>query len=505
MPFKNPSDAENALQLNRFYEKLLREIPDLIFQFKINQDNSFEMSFVSRSASDIYGFDPEILFRDAGIVLNERVHPDDVSALVKSILHSKNNLRRWHQEYRVVHPEKGLRWLKGTANPEKSEDGSVIFYGRISDITFLKENELRLQRSEKRFEFALEASLGGIWDWDIVNDIVFYSKQSLKILEVAPSEKIENLAHCLDRVHPNDKEKYLSDLDAHLNGDTTFYENLHRVKIKEDVYKWILDRGRVTERDSNGKPLRIIGTHTDIEVQKQKEEDLRITLDLVTEQNSRLLNFAHIVSHNLRSHAGNLTMLLDLAEEEIADCEDGEETMKHLKNVSEELNKTIDHLGELANVHTEIKTIRHDLNVFEFIERTLIVIREEILKHNVTVHNHVPRDFQLHYNPAYLESILLNLTTNAVKYLDPNRKSEVFYELENDENQAVLVIRDNGLGIDLEKHGDSVFGMYKTFHEHPDSRGIGLFITKSQVEAMGGKIEVISKVGTGTAFKIYFK
>ena len=70
--------------------------------------------------------------------------------------------------------------------------------------------------------------------------------------------------------------------------------------------------------------------------------------------------------------------------------------------------------------------------------------------------------------------------------------------------KKVLTISDNGLGIDLEKYKDSLFGMYKTFHKHPDSRGIGLFITKNQVEAMGGKIEVESKVGEGTAFKIYF-
>lgn len=223
----------------------------------------------------------------------------------------------------------------------------------------------------------------------------------------------------------------------------------------------------------------------------------------MSEQNSRLLNFAHIVSHNLRSHAGNFTMLLDLVDD-IQDSGEREETLQHLRTISNDLTQTIEHLNELVNIHTEIKIARENLNLYEFFQRTLNVLSEKINKHDVKIISLIPDDVQINYNPAYLESILLNFTTNAIKYSHPDRRLEITYQLTYEKGKKVLTISDNGLGIDLEKYKDSLFGMYKTFHQHPDSRGIGLFITKNQVEAMGGKIEVKSKVGEGTAFKIYF-
>lgn len=503
MAFENYVNSNESYTSNQFYEKLLREIPDLIFQFKIEKDNTYSMPFVSHSAMEIYGFDKDFLEHDAGPIITERILKEDVKGFLKSVLKSRDTLTRWNHEYRVQLPKKGVRWLKGSAKPEAMKDGSVVFYGRITDVTANKEQELRLVLSEKRFEFALEASMGGVWDWNLVNNTVFYSEQSMKILDLDEAEGINSFENCISKVHPDDQKEYLTDIDMHLKGITDVYENLHRVKGRKGTYKWILDRGKVIERDKSGKPLRIIGTHTDISSQKEREDELKKTLDIVSEQNSRLLNFAHIVSHNLRSHAGNFTMLLDLVDD-IQDSGEREETLQHLRTISNDLTQTIEHLNELVNIHTEIKIARENLNLYEFFQRTLNVLSEKINKHNVKIISLIPDDVQINYNPAYLESILLNFTTNAIKYSHPDRRLEITYQLTYEKGKKVLTISDNGLGIDLEKYKDSLFGMYKTFHQHPDSRGIGLFITKNQVEAMGGKIEVKSKVGEGTAFKIYF-
>jgi signal transduction histidine kinase len=104
---------------------------------------------------------------------------------------------------------------------------------------------------------------------------------------------------------------------------------------------------------------------------------------------------------------------------------------------------------------------------------------------------------------AYLDSIVLNLLTNSIKYRAEGRRSIVEISVTQADEFVRLDVRDNGLGIDLERQGRKMFGMYKTFHKHPDARGVGLFLTKNQVEAMGGRIEVQSAVDEGTVFSVF--
>ena len=104
-----------------------------------------------------------------------------------------------------------------------------------------------------------------------------------------------------------------------------------------------------------------------------------------------------------------------------------------------------------------------------------------------------------------MDSILLNLFTNAIKYQDQTRQLKLKISAKREDGYVVLNFKDNGLGIDMERHKDKIFGMYKTFHKHKDAKGIGLFITKNQVEAMEGKISLQSKVGKGSTFTVHLK
>ena len=117
----------------------------------------------------------------------------------------------------------------------------------------------------------------------------------------------------------------------------------------------------------------------------------------------------------------------------------------------------------------------------------------------------IPEDMIVQFNPSYLESVLLNFVTNALRYSEKARDLKIWITGAKKKGQWTLTIRDNGIGIDLERHGDKIFGLYKTFTQTPNSRGVGLFITRNQIEAMGGSVEVKSEVGVGTEFKINFK
>ena len=497
------SDLKLLEERNSFYKKLLFQSPDLIFQFSISREGKLSFPFLSKSVLTHFDLDPTEKAEDAFTVLKSKIYPDDFADFIKSIQISKETNQDWNKEFRAVLPAKGLRWYQGFATLEFDKDETVHFFGKITDISEFKLNELKLKLSEERYLFALEASHEGIWDLDVSTNKVFYSSQSMRMLEFEEKDTIDSINLWDDRVHPSDKEQYLFDIQLHVDNCTPYYENAQRVLTKSGDYKWILSRGKIIERDTNNKPLRILGTHTDISAQKEREQDLINTLDIIGEQNSRLLNFAHIVSHNLRSHSGNIEMLLSIiAEEENEDFV--KESFNHLRSSSKALSQTIVHLKELVEIQSKLVHQKENLNLNTYLGKTLDILGEEIKKNKVIIENKISQDETIIFNPAYLESILLNFTSNAIRYAHPDRTPIISYAIRSINNTKILEIGDNGLGINLEKHGKKLFGMYKTFHKHKDSRGIGLFITKNQIEAMGGRVDVKSQVGIGTTFKIYF-
>ena len=147
----------------------------------------------------------------------------------------------------------------------------------------------------------------------------------------------------------------------------------------------------------------------------------------------------------------------------------------------------------------------HSINLYDSIADTIQNMHSILFNSNVAIINTIDKDVTVLALAAYLESILLNLMTNAVKYRSEDRDPIIKISTEIKGDYIVLSIEDNGIGIDLKKNGFKIFGMYKTFHNNKDARGIGLFITKNQVEAINGKIEVASKENIGTTFKVYFR
>ncbi|MCV9933572.1 PAS domain-containing sensor histidine kinase [Flavobacterium sp. LS1R47] len=383
------------------------------------------------------------------------------------------------------------------------EDRSPVFSGKFINLSELKAQELKLKVLEERFQFALEASNTGVWDWNIKTNTVFYSSQSFKILEINSADIFDNPERWDEIVHPDDLEEYYAAINEHFENKTPFYENFHRVLTSSGKYKWILDRGEVIERDRNGEPLRVIGTHTDITAQKEKELELVKTMKLYSEKNSQLLNFSHIVAHNLNSHAGNLKLLLDMIDAENKNVENSE-AFSYLRTVSDDLNKTITDLSQIVNIQNNINIVVKPLNLNNYLKKVLNVVSAYNYRNFGTIINNIPKDATINFNPAYLESVLLNFCTNAIKYAHPERDLIIEFNFFIENGKKVFTITDNGLGIDLKKHGHLLFGMYKTFHKHEDSHGIGLYITKNQIESMNGAVSVESAVGVGSTFTVTF-
>jgi PAS domain S-box-containing protein len=241
----------------------------------------------------------------------------------------------------------------------------------------------------------------------------------------------------------------------------------------------------------------------DITNLKLLERELIKSNDVITDQNNRLLSFANIVSHNLKSYAGNLKSILELflrAESE----EEKKIMLNYLQSISNGFSTTVNHLTEIVEVQNQSELTLEQINVHDYVKETINVLQVQIDSTNSVLRNNVNSNLTLQTNPAYMESILLNLLTNAIKYRHPDKKLAVEIDAVLKNNELQLVIKDNGRGINLEKHKNDIFGLHKTFHGNSDAKGVGLFITKLQVEALNGQIELKSKEDEGTSFIIHF-
>jgi signal transduction histidine kinase len=215
------------------------------------------------------------------------------------------------------------------------------------------------------------------------------------------------------------------------------------------------------------------------------------------------MNFSNIFSHNLKSYSDNLASILSLYSSSSSDDEKNK-MMGFLTSISEGFSLTVNNLNEIAKSQNLSKLNRVPINLNEYVEKSKTTLLIQIESTNTIVNNYVDVETEILAIPAYIDSILLNLMTNAIKYRQLNVPPVIEVTNFKKADKTIFKIKDNGQGINLEKHSVDLFGMYKTFHGNTDAEGLGLFLTKYQVEAMGGQIEVTSKENIGTTFTLTF-
>lgn len=220
-------------------------------------------------------------------------------------------------------------------------------------------------------------------------------------------------------------------------------------------------------------------------------------------QNTQLNDFANITSHNLRSPAGNITALISTIDED-STIEEYKTVFDMLKKVAQNLQDSLNQLIEVLHIKKNKIIEKEFLNFQDIYVKTIESLQGEILNSKAVIVASFENAPEIEYSRIYLESIFHNLISNAIKYKDGTRIPDIKIYTETRNNSLFLHVKDNGLGIDLTRHGDKIFGMHQVFHKHPNAKGIGLFMTKTQIESMNGKISVVSEVNVGTTFTVQF-
>jgi len=217
--------------------------------------------------------------------------------------------------------------------------------------------------------------------------------------------------------------------------------------------------------------------------------------------------FMQTITHELKTPLTSIKLFTEkLQNTEQLDYEKKDFWLKVIDGESDKLRRLIDNILDYARIEKGMKTyVQKPINLSKVINKAVESMKYQFMISKQTLEVLTSSDdIIINADEDAVERAITNLLTNAIKYSSPDRVPVISFSLSTKQAQKTLSVRDNGLGLNLHLYGDKLFGMYKTFHYNKDARGIGLFITKNQIEAMGGTIDAESEVGKGTTFNIIF-
>ncbi|HEY9196604.1 MAG TPA: PAS domain S-box protein [Mucilaginibacter sp.] len=395
-------------------------------------------------------------------------------------------------EFQIVTAKGTYKWVNLRVGAVFESGVCMYLFGTLEDVTDRVSLTLRLAERDQQFHHAFNYAPIGMALVSPAGEWIRVNKNVCLMLGYDESEFLRTTFQ--DITHPDDLDADLQQMYDLLDDKIDSYQMDKRYFHKNGSIIWV-SLSVTLVRDQQRKPLYFVSQIVDI-TERVK------TMEVISAQNSRLLNFAYIVSHNLRSHSGNIQILADMIAKE-TDLVEKEELIKMLSVSALNLQETLGNLNEVVDIDAGTAQKMKHLNLESEIVKTISTLSVLIKDAGAIVDINIDTKIEIRYNPTYLESVILNLLTNSLRYRDPARTPQIAIKAHQKPNKAaVLEIQDNGMGIDLDLYGRRIFGMYETFHGNKDANGIGLFLVKNQVEAMGGNVSVESYPGKGTKFRI---
>jgi PAS domain S-box-containing protein len=494
------TNNEEIKESNERYDIVAKATSDTIWDWKIQEDD-----FIwNKGIQGVFGYKKEDIGKTSKWWF-DRIHPEDsIKMSIKLYSFIEQKTEKWQDEYRFKCADGTYKYVFDRGFLVKDDEGNAIrMIGAIQDVTKQKEEEQRLKLLETVITQTKDAVI--ITESEKANrtipKIVFVNPAFTEMTGYKANEVIGKTPTIF--MGKRSVKNEMDNLAKALRGKEEFkFETLNHKKNNEEY--WV-NFSMIPITNQEGEHSHWISIQRDITEDKKAEKEKEQLIRELTQNNKDLKQFSYITSHNLRAPLSNLTGLLNLMEEipienvELKEIVNGFSTSTHL------LNETINDLVKVVIIKDNPSIQKEEVLIKDVFENVFNQLSFLISLHKPILKIELEKVTILHINKAYLESILLNLFTNAVKYRSPKRTLRIFVSSKEIGDNIVLVFKDNGIGIDLERNGDKIFGLYQRFHNYPDSKGLGLYLVKSQVESMGGSITVESEVDKGTAFTITFK
>ncbi|NDV43179.1 sensor histidine kinase [Flagellimonas sediminis] len=363
------------------------------------------------------------------------------------------------------------------------------------DVTKEINNVHRLEESEQRYKEAQEITNLGHWNWDMVKDEITWSDQLFHIFGQVPGKFDATFEALIDIIHPEDRQVFQEDVERCIN-NKVLHDIVHRIVVNNGEVRYVHQIGRAFY-DMNGIPYRMSGTTQDI------TKDV-LSNQQIVQQNSELQNFVRIISHNLRGPISNLLMLSKIYDWGTNDMND--DIMKKIELTTEALDQTIKDLNLSLSLKRVDKEQFMKVRMKEVMKDVDGLLSDEIEKKHAIIQTNFTQVEEIKGIKSYFNNIFYNLILNALHYSKEEERPLIRISAEENDSTIILRVSDNGIGIELTPEKErKIFDMYGRLSGATDGKGLGLYLVKTQVEAMDGKIEVKSLKDVGTTFILQFQ
>jgi PAS domain S-box-containing protein len=474
-------------------DKLLHCSVDMICT--IDKDGRFV--FVSDSSLPMFGYRPEEM---SGRLCMEFVYPDDIESTANVREATMNDQTDLRFQNRYIHKDGHLVSVLWSARWDPEGE---LMYCIAKDGAVTKQAEgwrLSLEESNKRYKYVTKATVDAIWDWDIVTGTLYWGDGFETIFGYKTGETPPAISDWTDHIHPADIDWVIKSIYSVIEGNEANWKAEYRYLKADGSYAHVVDRGFVI-RNKTGLAIRMVGAMHDITERKESVQELKRFAEDLYKHNRDMHQFAYIVSHNLRSPVANIMGITNLME---LDKDDPETLAQYVGDLKKSVNRLDDIIKDLSKILSitdaalQLKT--EELNMVDVLKSVQDDLTERITGNHVVIHI-TEGVFKIYSNAAYIYSIFFNLMSNAIKYGNVHQPV-VNITINYKDHFLVVEVSDNGIGLDISRHQEDLFKPYKKFHSGYDGKGLGLFLVKSHLEALGGEISIESSPGHGTCFTV---
>ncbi|MBB1076647.1 PAS domain S-box protein [Rhodoferax sp. 4810] len=500
-----PDAAELATSQQRLalFEAVFEEIPDVI----VLKDAEGNFLLCNQTLARLYNTTPEAMVGkhdgDFGV---PKALADAYRANVLGIMARGETEVVFEDSRNAITGE--IRHFKSIKRPFKDAQGNNQILVIAHDITDVVRAQQQVAQSEQRLQEVMTATREGIWDWHVASGRVVHNPQWYRILGFAEGEIIGHVDAFSARIHPDDKPLVWQRLRQLLSGEREFYNSEHRMLCKDGSIIWVLDRGRVAERNAQGEPARVVGTYVDISERKRHELELNQALALAQSATRAKSDFLATMSHELRTPLNGILGMAQLLLMPKLTESDLNSHARTILSSGQTLLGLLNDLLDLSKVEAgKLKLYNAPFSPQQLMQDTVVVFQQLAVVKGVQLQvSHQGLKHASYWGDSNrLQQMLANYLSNAIKFTAQGWVKVEVAQLTDATGQTWLefAVQDSGIGIAPEQQA-LLFQPFtqadSTTTRQFGGTGLGLSIVARMAELMGGQVGLQSQPGQGSRF-----